>query len=107
MDVQVGSHGTTGAEEEDAVQDIQHKWDDWVTGETVVECDRKQVEQAEHGEDREEHVEIDDGWVTGEREVNDVAGKAHDENGPYELHLGSVQFLNSSLSMNSPQTPGG
>lgn len=42
---EVGSHCDGTTEEEDGVQNIESKWDSWVTGQSLVECDSEKVEE--------------------------------------------------------------
>lgn len=42
---EVGSHCDGTAEEEDGVQNVESKWDSWVTGQSLVECDSEKVEE--------------------------------------------------------------
>lgn len=82
---QLRSECDSRAEEEYAVERVDHDHDDRVKSPVRVERGRDQVEEREHRECRTVHRVVDGGWVARECLSNHVTNESHDEQSPYEL----------------------
>lgn len=74
------------AEPEDDVQHVQHERDHRVEGELVADGRGNEVEEAEHAEDGDKEVVVDNAAVAVAPIVDHVARERHDEEGPEKLH---------------------
>ena len=51
------------AKPEDAVQDVENEWDDWVEGNAFLQSCGNEVEEREHAENGHKEVVVDDAVV--------------------------------------------
>lgn len=84
MNSEVSSSSDTTNKEEDNVQAVKNGHDHRV-GDAADECSRDEVEESEHAEDCDEHVVVDNRWVTGVSLGDHVTDQGHDEESPDEL----------------------
>lgn len=80
----LGGEGDSTAEPEEDVEDVEGNRKHGVNDGGVGESGKSEVEQAEHGEDGDEHAVINNAGsaaVVG----NHVAYESHDDEGPEEL----------------------
>ena len=85
VDVKLSGRGDTGNEPEQNIQHIQNKRQQWMYYWVLLECDEDEVEEAEHGEDNDEHVVVDKRRVAADCICDDVADEGHDDESPEEL----------------------
>lgn len=85
VDTKLGGGRDSAAEEEEGVQHIQTDHEHGVELEALLECGGDEVEQAQHAEDGDEQIVVDDRGVTGDGGVDHVADQSHDEKSPEEL----------------------
>jgi len=64
MYTQVGSCGDGADKEEESVEEIEDDHDQRVEGPIFFDGCRDQVEKRQHGEYGDEHIVVDDGWVS-------------------------------------------
>jgi len=72
-------------EEPKSIEDVKCQHDDGMELKVFAEGGRGEVDQGQHCEDGDEHVEVDNGWIGPARAGNHAANECHDDDGAEEL----------------------
>lgn len=85
MDAQFGSERNATNEEEQDVQCVGRKHEEWRYAECFIDCARDEVDEGKHAEDCNKHNVVDDGGAATDGFMNHVTDYRHYEEGPEEL----------------------
>lgn len=87
--MELSRHGNCGAEEENDIEQVNDDWEYGMSHKRVVEGDKYEVEERDHGKCRHEHVVVDEGGVASKGHGDDIANEGHDDEGEDELQTRS------------------
>lgn len=85
MSTKLSSRGDSGNQEEESIDQIQCHRYHFVEGKGLSESNGDQVEQGQHRENNDEHVEVDQRWIASEGGSDHVADQRHDNCGKEQL----------------------
>lgn len=67
MHTEASSQGGCASKDEEGVEAIEDKRNEWVASQAVIPCRRNEVEERQHGENGDKDVVVDSGWVARAR----------------------------------------